>query len=149
MVCQFLFFKYLPLITPALRYLWMSNITRPPLMTRDSTSILLLWHTVPKNFSKSISTTCAYSTLTFRWHCFSASCAPLFDQKPKLFSENCFSKIDKSTCVIASWNTRSTTVGIPSFRDSPFTPFGISTLRTGWVYISHPLILGSVAFGYF
>ena len=45
------------LITPALRYLWMSEMTLPSLMVRDNTSMSLLWHTVSKNFSKSISTT--------------------------------------------------------------------------------------------
>ena len=73
-----------PLITPALRYLCVSDITRPSLMVLDNTSISLLWHTVSKNFSKSISTTYTYPSLTFCWHCFSALCAPLFGRKPKL-----------------------------------------------------------------
>ena len=52
------------LITPALRYLWMSEITLPTLMVRDNTSMSLLWHTVIKNFSKSISTTYTYPLVT-------------------------------------------------------------------------------------
>ena len=50
--------SYIPFaITPAFRYLCINEITLPSLMVRDSTSISLLWHTVSKNFSKSISTT--------------------------------------------------------------------------------------------
>ena len=66
------------LIIPALRYLCISDITRPSLIVLDNTSISLLWHTVSKNFSMSMSTAYTYPSLTFFWHCFSAPCAPLF-----------------------------------------------------------------------
>ena len=42
--------------------------------------------------------TCVYA----KWNGVnSASCAPLFGLKPKLFSENCSSKIGDSSCAIA------------------------------------------------
>ena len=44
-------------ITPAFRYLCISDMTLPSFMVLDNTSISLLWLTVSKNFSKSISIT--------------------------------------------------------------------------------------------
>ncbi len=109
----------------------MSDITRPSLIVSDSNWMSLLWLTVSKYFSKSISTTYLYPSVMFIWHLLSASWALLFGRNPKLLSENCLSKIGVRIWHMACWISLSTTVGIPSFLVFPFL-LGISTLRTGF-----------------
>ena len=64
-------------ITPAFRYLCISEITRPSLMVLDSTSISLLWFTVSKYACKSMLIAYIYPSFTYSLHFSSASCALL------------------------------------------------------------------------
>lgn len=91
-------------ITSAFRYLCINEITLPSFMVLDKTLKNLLWNTVSKNSSKSISTTYTYPAFTFLWHCLNASWAPLFDRKSKLLLENCSSNMGGNCLLYHSIN---------------------------------------------
>src|SRR5216683_2527628 len=59
-----------------------------------------------------------------------ASCARRFGRNPYEHGLKSASKIGSSTAFRLAWTTRSATVGIPSLRNFPVTPFGIITCRT-------------------
>ena len=116
--------------TPLSRYFLISFRSLLSLIFFSSFPISMLWFTLSKNFSKSISTTHLYPWFIYVSDCLIAFFAPLLGLNPKLLSEKVGSYNLLSTCAMACWIILSCTVGIPSNLTPP-SGFGISTLLTG------------------